>query len=110
MKLLPCIGNLGFHNNHLTSRSYPLSRGDFTTERYHMKETLTVAEVAKRLGVNPQTVRIGLQRDLYPFGYAVRSITGNGWRYVIPTQKFNEYMGVKDERDIRVCNCVSSGD
>lgn len=75
-----------------------------------MKETLTVAEVAKRLGVNPQTVRIGLQRKLYPFGYAVRSITGNGWRYVIPTQKFNEFMGVSNETDIGIFNCVSDGD
>lgn len=60
-----------------------------------MKETLTVSEVAKRLGVNPQTVRIGLQRGIWTFGYAVKNGTGNGWRYIIPSNKFNEFMGVK---------------
>lgn len=59
------------------------------------KETVTVIDTAKRLGVNPQTVRIGLQRGIFTFGYVVPSVTGKGLRYVIPKAKLDEFMGVK---------------
>lgn len=59
--------------------------------------TLTVEETAKMLGIAPQGLRVGLQRGVYPFGQAVPSVTGNGYRYIISRSKFFEYLGVKDE-------------
>lgn len=59
--------------------------------------TLTVEETAKMLGIAPQGLRVGLQRGVYPFGQAVPSVTGNGYRYIISRIKFFEYLGVKDE-------------
>lgn len=58
-----------------------------------MKDTLTVEEVAKALGMNPQGVRIQLQRRILPFGYAIPTVTGKGFRYIIPKDKFDEFMG-----------------
>lgn len=62
-----------------------------------MKDTLTIKEVATALGMSEQGVRIQLQRKILPFGYAVPTVTGNGYRYVIPKNKFNDFMGVKHE-------------
>ena len=59
--------------------------------------TLTVNETAKMLGIAPQGLRVGLQRGIYPFGQAIPSVTGNGYRYIISRIKFYEYLGVKDE-------------
>lgn len=33
---------------------------------------VSVADAAKRLGVSQQFIRIGLQRKILPFGYAVK--------------------------------------
>lgn len=60
-----------------------------------MKETLTVEETAKLLGKSPQFVRIQLQRNLLPFGIAVPSMTGKGFRYVIPKAKVYEFLGIE---------------
>ena len=62
--------------------------------------TLTVEETAKMLGIAPQGLRVGLQRGVYPFGQAIPSVTGNGYRYIISRIKFFEYLGVKDETKI----------
>lgn len=59
-----------------------------------MKETLTVEETAKLLGMNPQGVRVQLQRGVLPIGQAVKSVTGNQWRYIIPRRKVYEYLGM----------------
>lgn len=61
-----------------------------------MKETITIQEVASQLGMSPQGVRIQLQRGILPFGVAVPSVQGNRKRYIIPREKFNEFMGVKN--------------
>lgn len=62
--------------------------------------TLTVEETAKMLGIAPQGLRVGLQRGVYPFGQAIPSATGHGYRYIISRIKFFEYLGVKDEKEI----------
>lgn len=64
--------------------------------------TLKVEEAAKMLGVAPQGLRVGLQRGVYPFGQAVPSAKGNGYRYIISRIKFFEYLGVTDETKITV--------
>jgi hypothetical protein len=61
-------------------------------------ETLTVQETAKLMGKSQDFVRIGLQRNLLPFGYAVK--TGKQrFSYFISKQKFTEATGIKTEQE-----------
>ena len=53
-----------------------------------MKPTMTVREVARNLGTSEQTVRLGLQQGIYPWGYAVK--TSTKYTYVINRKRFNE--------------------
>lgn len=52
---------------------------------------LKVAECAQILGKSQQFVRIGLQRGILPFGYAVKMSTR--WTYHISEAKVYEYVG-----------------
>ena len=57
-------------------------------------ETLTVQETAKLMGKSQDFVRIGLQRNLLPFGYAVK--TGKErYSYFISKSKFTEATGIE---------------
>jgi hypothetical protein len=57
-------------------------------------ETLTVQETAKLMGKSQDFVRIGLQRNLLPFGYAVK--TGKErYSYFISKTKFTEATGIQ---------------
>jgi hypothetical protein len=61
-------------------------------------ETLTVQETARLMGKSQDFVRIGLQRNLLPFGYAVK--TGKQrFSYFISKQKFTEATGIKTEQE-----------
>lgn len=51
---------------------------------------ITVNDVAEALGVSPQSVRIGLQRGLLPFGSAIK--TSSKYTYVIYEKKLKEYI------------------
>lgn len=51
---------------------------------------ITVNEVAEALGCSPQSVRIGLQRGLLPFGSAIK--TSSKYTYVIYEKKLKEYI------------------
>ena len=51
---------------------------------------LSVAEAAKRMGVSPQFVRIGLRQGIFPFGTAVKMSTR--WTYYINEEKFLAYI------------------
>lgn len=53
---------------------------------------ITVAEAAAIMGVSQQFVRIGLQRGILKFGYAVKM--SNRYTYHISPEKFNNYMRV----------------
>lgn len=52
---------------------------------------MTVIECAKLLGKSPQFVRIGLQRGILPFGYAIKMSTV--WTYHVSEAKVYEYLG-----------------
>lgn len=52
---------------------------------------MTVIECAKLLEKSPQFVRIGLQRGILPFGYAIKMSTV--WTYHISEAKVYEYLG-----------------
>lgn len=52
---------------------------------------MKVSEVARLLGKSEQFVRIGLQRGILPFGYAVKMSWK--WCYHISEHKVREYLG-----------------
>lgn len=52
---------------------------------------MTVTECAKLLNKSPQFVRIGLQRGILPFGYAIKM--SSVWTYHISDAKVHEYLG-----------------
>ena len=54
---------------------------------------MKVAEAAKCLGKSQQFVRIGLQRGILPFGYAIKM--SSKWTYHISEAKLKEYLGGK---------------
>lgn len=49
-------------------------------------------DVAKKLGISVQAVRIGLQRGVFPFGWAIKT-SDNKFTYAISEKLFNEYLG-----------------
>lgn len=58
-------------------------------------DTLTVKQAADLMGKTEQFVRIGLQRGILPFGWAVK-ITSQ-WSYFISRRKFEECTGIAAE-------------
>lgn len=58
-----------------------------------MAKTEDMQRVARALGVNPQTVRKGLEQKCYPFGTAVKC--ERGFSYQFFPQKVKEYLGVE---------------
>lgn len=52
---------------------------------------MKVSECAKLLNKSPQFVRIGLQRGILPFGYAIKM--SSKWSYHISEAKVMEYLG-----------------
>jgi hypothetical protein len=54
-------------------------------------KSLTVHEAAEIMGKSDQFVRIGLQRNILPFGSAVKLSTR--WTYYISPTRFYEYVG-----------------
>lgn len=55
---------------------------------------LTIAEAAELMGVSQQFVRVGLQKGIFPWGYAVQ-VTAKRYTYFISKQKFYEALGLK---------------
>ena len=55
-------------------------------------ERLTVSKAAKLMNKSEQFVRIGLQRNLLPFGVAIK--TSSKFTYYISSKKFSEYTGI----------------
>ena len=53
---------------------------------------MRVSDVAAALGVSAQTVRVGLQKGLFPFGVAFKIKDENkNYAYVIYPKKFKEF-------------------
>lgn len=51
-------------------------------------------DVADRLGISVQAVRVGLQRGIFPFGWAIKTSEAK-FTYAISPKLFDEYLGVK---------------
>ena len=60
-------------------------------------EKLTVAEVAKQMGVTPMFLRLGLREGEFPFGRAVKF--KKQWRYYINPVRFRKWMAGEDLGD-----------
>ena len=58
-----------------------------------MNQTMSVNEAAKRMGVSEQTVRVRLQKNVFPFGVAIK--TSTKYTYIINRQKFEEEWEIK---------------
>lgn len=57
---------------------------------------MTIKEAAGIIGVSPLTIRIGLQRGLFPFGTAFKTKENNKrYCYVLYPEKVREYLGGK---------------
>lgn len=57
-----------------------------------MSERIKVTDAAKRMGISPQFIRIGLQQGILPFGYAIK--TGKKkYSYYISPKLFTEHIG-----------------
>ena len=54
---------------------------------------LTVQQAADLLGIDVQSLRIGLQQNKIPFGTAWKN--GDRYRYIIYPKKFEEITGIK---------------
>lgn len=57
-----------------------------------MAKKITPADAAEALGVTAQAIRIGLQRGIYPFGWAVK-MPGGRYTYVISPKLYRDYVG-----------------
>lgn len=56
---------------------------------------MNVKEAAKLMGKSQQFVRVGLQRGIFPFGYAIKM--SSKWTYHISEAKLREYLGETHE-------------
>jgi hypothetical protein len=61
-----------------------------------MENNMTIAEASKLMGVSRQYVRVGLQKGILPFGYAVQ-VSAERFTYFISREKFIEHTGIKGE-------------
>ena len=58
---------------------------------------ITINEVASLLGISPQSLRLGLQRNELPFGSAIK--TSDRYTYVIYEKKLKEYLDIWVEKE-----------
>lgn len=63
-----------------------------TDENGEPLKKVSVEAAAKALGKSEQFIRVSLQRDKAPFGFAVLMPSGK-WSYHISPKKFAEYIG-----------------
>ena len=67
---------------------------------------MLVEDAAKRLKMNPQTLRLALQQGLFPFGVAVKT-SPNRYTYKIFPQRLERYLdGVENENNTYTRNVV----
>lgn len=59
---------------------------------------MLVEEAAKRLEMNPQTLRLALQQGLFPFGVAIKT-SKNRYTYKIFTKRLEHYLEGRDYDD-----------
>lgn len=65
-----------------------------------MGNKLTVTDVARILGKDPQVVREYIKAGLYPFAVAIKREGRTQWDYTVFPAKFEEYIGTGGKPDI----------
>ena len=65
-----------------------------------MGNKITVTDVARTLGKDPQVVREYIKAGLYPFAVAIKREGRKQWDYTILPAKFQEYIGTGGKPDI----------
>ena len=65
-----------------------------------MAKKITVADVARILGKDPQVVREYIKLGLYPFAVAIKREGKKHYDYTIFPAKFEEYIGTGGKPDI----------
>lgn len=60
----------------------------------NLKKNLTIKEVAHLLGKSEMFVRIGIQRNILPFGVAIKLPEHERYSYHIPPAEVCKYLGV----------------
>lgn len=66
--------------------------GDYFMDDRTQFRRITVEQTAKILGVSKDTVRLGLQQGVFPWGYAIQ--TESGWTYIINGGRLEQVEGV----------------
>ena len=61
-----------------------------------LENNISVTAAAKLMGVSPQFIRIGLQKKMLPFGYAVKF--EKAYRYFISAKQFTQHTGIEIPR------------
>ncbi|WP_018306291.1 hypothetical protein [Desulfitobacterium hafniense] len=61
---------------------------------------LTVKQAAAISKMGAQFIRVGMQRELFPFGSAVK--LSSKWTYHIPFVPFCEYVGIEPEKALEI--------
>lgn len=62
-----------------------------------MSEHITIERAAAIMGVSQQTVRIGLQKGIFPFGAAVQLPGSSRFTYIIYPAEFERLYGTNRE-------------
>ena len=57
-----------------------------------MDKKLKPKDVADALGISVQAVRVGLQKGVFPFGWAIKT-SESKYTYAISPKLFEEYLG-----------------
>lgn len=55
-------------------------------------ETMTPAEVGKRLGRTQNTIEKWLRQKIFPVGMAIYDEVSDRWSYIIPREAFENWM------------------
>jgi hypothetical protein len=69
-----------------------ISTSNNLTDNLRKTVNITVKETSEIMGMSQQFVRLGLQRGILPFGYAIKM--SSKWTYHISKNKLFEYLGV----------------
>lgn len=62
-----------------------------------MDNKMTIDEASELMGVSKQFVRVGLQKGIFPWGYAVQ-VSSKRYTYFISRQKFLETEGISPSK------------
>ncbi len=62
------------------------------------QNNMTIAEASALMGVSRQFIRIGLQKGILPFGYAVQ-VSADRFTYFISRQKFFDHTGIQEVKN-----------